>query len=94
MTQFDGLATSQPHSGSSMSVFMRKSSTCTAFLLNERMSLNKARLQLKSKAKHLTLLQIAEIFQLQPKDYCNKVSTQNLESLSTIIQRQFSNFTS
>ena len=85
MTQFDGLATSQPHSGSSMFVFMRKSSTCTAFLLNERMSLNKARIQLKSKVKHLILLQRAEIFQLQPKDSCNKVSTQNLESHFTII---------
>ena len=85
MTQFDGLATSQPHSGSSMSIFMRKSSTCTAFLLNERMSLNKARIQLKYKVKHLILLQRAEIFQLQPKDSCNKVSTQNLESHFTII---------
>ena len=93
MTQLDG-STSQPHSGSTMSMFMRKTSTCTAFLLNERMSLNKARIQLKSKAKHLTLLQIAEIFQLQPKDSCNKVSTQILESLFTIIQRHFSDFAS
>ena len=77
-----------------MSVFMRKTSTCTAFLLNERMSLNKARIQLKSEAKQLTLLQIVEIFQLQPKDSCNKVSTQILESLFTIIQRHFSDFAS
>jgi hypothetical protein len=94
MTQFDGSATSQPHSRSTVFVFMRKTNTCTVFLLNESMSLNKARIQLKSKAKHLTLLQIAEIFQLQPKDSCNKVSTQILESLSTIIQRQFSDFAS
>ena len=85
MTQFNGSATSQPHSGSTMSVFMLKTSTCTAFLLNERMSLNKARIQLKYKVKHLILLQRAEIFQLQPKDSCNKVSTQNLESHFTII---------
>ena len=53
------------------------------------MSLNKARIQLKSKvSKYLTL------FQLQPKDSCNKVSAQILKSLSTIIQRQFSDFAS
>ena len=75
MTQFDSSATSQPHSRSTMFVFMRKTNTCTVFLLNESMSLNKARIQLKSKAKHLTFLQIEEIFQLQPKDSCNKVST-------------------
>ena len=71
-----------------------KEASCTAFLLNEFLSLNKARIQLRSKTKHLTLLQRAEIFYLQPKDSCNKVSTQNLESLSTIIQRQFSDFAS
>jgi hypothetical protein len=70
-----------------------KEAPCTAFLLNERMS-NKARIQLRSKIKHITLLQRAEIFHLQPKDSCNKVSTQNLKSLSTIIQRQFSDFAS
>jgi hypothetical protein len=71
-----------------------KEAPCTAFLLNEFLSLNKAKIQLRSKTKHITLLQRAEIFHLQPKDSCNKVSTQNLESLSTIIQRQFSDFAS
>ena len=37
---------------------------------------------------------MTEIFQLQPKDSYNKVSIQILESLSTIIQRQFSDFVS
>ena len=37
---------------------------------------------------------MTEIFQLQPKDSYNNVSTQILESLSTIIQRQFSDFVS
>ena len=77
-----------------MSVFMLKTSTYAAFLLNEKMSLNKARIQLRFKTKHITLLQIAEIFHLKLKDSCNKVSTQNLESLSTITQRQFLDFAS
>ena len=49
-----------------------KEAPCTVFLLNEFLSLNKARIQLRSKTKHITLLQRAEIFHLQPKDSCTK----------------------